>query len=261
MEVWTEFAIPLVGIGLFVAVAGARQAPQPTHAGALVVLTVLLGGWLFGEGLVWRKRWPSMIRGGSAWATDPAAWQWVGLLVLAIAAVTLLGLSVRLFASSRPRRAWQAAALALLLFGRWSAVVRYSLVLGVIAAAVTLITLGAGQGLGARPGAWRPARGGRTRVATITATTVVAMVWISLAALWFLLEQGENVTCGCWADHRGAWQYTLELALALAGAMSLGVAVGSWLTRRHTRLAGGALLAVAALGGWVWLYLSALPVG
>jgi hypothetical protein len=58
---WTRLAVPFLGVGLFALAASFRQQRR-TPVAALVVLTILLGLWMFGAGLVWSKRWPSMIR-------------------------------------------------------------------------------------------------------------------------------------------------------------------------------------------------------
>jgi hypothetical protein len=259
---WTEFAIPLLGIGLFAAVATAGTR-RPARVMSLVVLTVLLGLWLFGEGLIWSKRWPSMIRGGPSWSSDSNAWQWSGLLALAYAAVVAVALSLRSFARARAQLGWWCAAVALAMFAAWTAVVEYWAPLGVIMAGVALAAV-AFDAAGRRPtgadiASEPPPRNAWARASAIVATTVLDAFWLIISLIWFVFREGENVQCNCWADQRDAWQYSAQLLVALVGSAGLGIAVRSGLKRNSIWLSAGSIAAVAAIVTWVGLYISSRP--
>jgi hypothetical protein len=145
--VWTRFAIPVFGLAVLAvsAASGKRRPP----AAVLAALALTLGAWLFGVGLLWSKRWPSMIRGwpqsSPTWSGNPHAWQWTGLLVLAFLAVFAAGIALRLFSEGSERGGWLFTAAGLGAFARWSLAVRYSVLLAVILGAVALGALWVGR--------------------------------------------------------------------------------------------------------------------
>jgi hypothetical protein len=244
---------------MFVVIATAGQH-RPTRVASLVVLTTLLGLWLFGEGLIWTKRSFTMLRGQYAWATDPNAWEWTALLAFAYATVVAVGASLRFFSSSRRALAWGCAGLAVALFAGWSVFVNYSAVIGVIAAGIALAAISADANQAQPPTETSTPSQRRSvtpRALVIAATTVVIAFWVIIAFLWFAFREGENVQCGCWADQRNAWQYSAQLLLALAGSGALAVTAGSWLKRSAASLVTGGTIALCSLAAWIGFYLSA----
>jgi hypothetical protein len=254
--VWGRLAIPLLGVALLAVIATGRQR-RPTLAVSLVVLTTLLGLWLFGAGLVWSKRGSSMIRGHYEWASNPGAWQWSGLLALAYISVLAVAISLRSFSDGRPRVGSILAFVALVLFASWTAVVRYSIVLAAVTAAVAFAALLADPILSPSIAAASDRARPSGRGLVIAAATVLIAFWLIIALLWLLLRQGENVDCNCWADNHDAWQYIGQFFLSLAGSGFVVVAVVSYLRRKPAALASGASAAMIALGGWVAFWASA----
>ena len=194
-----------------------------------------------------------MLRGTHAWATNPGAWRWTGLLLLAyacVAAVAAVAASVRLFSSRRRRAGWAYGGIAVSLFAIWTAAVNYSSVLGLVAAGIAAPAIWAAPIVQRTPTvSTEPARtSGPTRVLTITAATLVIAFWVIAALFWFVFRDGDNY-CGCWADQPNAWQYTAEIVVALVGSLGIGVAAGAWLRHNPTVLVVGSIIAGCALGG------------
>lgn len=189
---WTRLAVPFLGVALFALAASFRQQRSAPVA-ALVVLTILLGLWMFGAGLVWSKRWPSMIRSSGGWVNDPGAWEWTALLGLAFVAVGCIGAALRAFTEGRDRPAWAYAGVALTAFAGWTAVVRYSVVLAVVGAALVLIALAADAMT--RPARPAPLAADATRQPVLRALgigliTAFICFWLIGLALALVLPRG-----------------------------------------------------------------------
>lgn len=250
-----RFLAPLVAVVLFSTVASTGQGRRvPT--GPFVVLVVLLGFWLFGVGLVWSDRWPSMVRSQSEWVNDTGAWEWDALLALGFVVVALAAASVRAFVQDRRARSLSLAGLALAGFAGWTAVVRYSVALALVLGGVAFCALVC---------PWHAVRTvnedhvpvtsagatGASRGLTVAGLTVVGMLWVSFALLLFLFREGENTVCHCWADNRDAWQYTAQLLIAVGGVAGLGATGAALLRRRRHRARAAGLLTVGTLLVWI----------
>jgi len=179
---WTRFAVPLLGVVGFAVAATWKQRRSPSMI-SVVVLTALLGSWLFGVGLVWSKRWPSMIRAGDGWSADPNAWEWTALLVLAFTSVLAAGISLRSYSGAHKTRGWASATIAAATFAAWSAVVRYSLILAITLGCVAVMALGWSSVSGAEPSGFASVPN-RSRA---RALVIVALTVLGLAALGILI--------------------------------------------------------------------------
>lgn len=251
--IWSELAIPLVGLGLFLTII-ARGQSRPTRAASLVVLTLLLVGWLCAEALVWRQQWPSMLRAAVSYADQPPGWEWTALLVLTYAGVVVLAASLRLLAAGRRELGWACAGSAFILFGVWTAIVNYAAVLGVVTASIAAGAVWADS----RPKRTRlpPAarRDTTARVLAISAASLVIVLWLLLATAWAFFAGSSGDLCQCWAQQSGSWQWTAEILVAVAGSVGIAVLVGGWLRRNRAVLVVASVVAATALAAWLVFY-------
>ena len=231
---WARVAVPLLGVLGFAALATSRQR-RPTLVASLVVLATLVGIWLFAATLVG-----------------------VVSLAITLGAVAAVAMALRSFSSDRALTAWGSTAVALGLFVAWSAGVRDSVAPGLIAVPFALAALVADALQGPSP-ALAARRRAVARGLVIATVTALIALWLIVSFLWLVLEQGENVYCNCWADHRGSWGYFGQFLLALAGSASLWTGAAAHLRRRRDVVALGGVAAAIAVGGWVGLLMSAHP--
>jgi hypothetical protein len=255
---WTRIAVPLVAVSVLCALATTRQE-RPTRPGPLFMLTSVLGLWMFGVGLVWSKRFPSMLRWPFGWASHDGSWEWTALFVIAWATLLCVALALRSFSASRPRAGWGRAGVALALFAGWSLVVRYSGVLAVLAPCVAGGALWAAANPRATNANRLPVRG-LVLAAVIAAVTSLSWFWLIVAFIWWV-ARGEGGDCRCWADNYDAWQFNLQFVLALVGTGALAAAAAGYLRRGRAALIAGGAVAVVALGAWLALLESAQPPG
>ena len=258
LPVWTEFAVPAVGLVLFAGIIARRQS-RPTRAGSLVVLTLLLLGWLFAEGLVFRQQWPSMLRAADSYTYQPVPWEWTALLLLTYASVASLAISLRLSAQGRRGIGWACAGLAFTLFAVWTAIINYSVMLAVVCAAVAAVATWADTRPKRSPrpsAATTTPRSPSARVLTVVAATLVVVLWLLYALAWAAAASivGGYVCSQCWIADPGAWQYKAEIGLALVGGIGIAIAAAGWLKRNQTVLAAASVVAVTAFCGWLAFY-------
>jgi hypothetical protein len=97
------------------------------------------------------------------------------------------------------------------------------------------------------------------------ATLARLLVWSLAAALslgWFFFAfllgggEGDNVTCGCWADHPSIRVGLMEIFVAALGGLALTTASALWFKYRRAALIGVALFVAAAV---VWVVIFYLP--
>jgi hypothetical protein len=255
--IWSEAAIPLLGLGIFLAII-VRGQSRPTRAGSLVVLTLLVTGWLFAEALVWRQQWPSMLRAADSYAYRPPEWEWTALLVLTYAGVLTLAASLRLLAAGRRELGWACAGSAFILFGAWTAIVNYAAMLGVVTASMAAVAVWADSRSRWNPPRPAARRDTTARVLAISAASLVIVLWLLLAAAWAFFAGSSGDLCQCWAQQPDSWHWTAEILIALAGSAGIAVMLGGWLRRNRALLVVASVVAASALAGWLVFYVPAL---
>lgn len=248
----TRLALGLLGLAVFGGLATTNWR-RPTPAIAITALCLIAAGWLFGATLVWGTGYTTKVRWSAAWTYDGNAWQWTGLLALAMGGVLSMGAALREFAQEKRREGWTFAAIAAGAFVAWSAVVRYS----VAAAAFVLLAGGSALFLAAKPAspsamaASAPNGRKRATVPLLLTTIVIGFAWSFIALAWLVIGPEGRPTCHCWADNYNDWRYQTQFIVAVAGALSLLAAALAYNLKRHRLLLFTGSLAATSIAAWI----------
>lgn len=249
-----RLSIALIGLVFFGAVATTRWQ-HPVPAVAVAVLSLISAGWLFGATLVWGTGYATKVRWTGSWTYNGFAWQWTALLAVAVLGIVSMGLALRLFAHQRRRRAWMFAALAGAAFVCWSAVVRYSVGVGVVVLAAGLVAFWFVDAPGRieapeRTDKRTTAVRSMAAVPVLLAAIVAGIAWALYAFGWLVVGPEGRASCNCWADRWNDWQYQIQFLVAVLGAVTLVSAAVCFVVRRRRLLLIAGPMALAAIVGW-----------
>lgn len=252
----TRLGLALVGVILFGAISSAG-VPGRVRLAPVAVLTALVVIWMFGATLIWGTGYQTKFRFAAAWQSQASAWQPAALLAVAFAGVIALAVSVRASATQDRQRARTFEVLAAICFVGWSAVVNYPVTVAVVMGIIGLVALenaaeaDIAEIAGTETRSTREARR-RWRIPLVTTTMTVALTWLALALLWGIAAgvREEPPNCGCWADNSNAWQFGIQLLVAIFGSTALITTVILFLRARGP-LWIAASLGIAAIASWV----------